>query len=72
MFVLPYLKSALKTKQNTQKQAKRKKECLIVDDDYLILILYNILYTNLSLVLSNLQKIQQDMNAMSSGLRPWP
>ena len=44
MFVLPYLKLALKTKQNTQKQAKRKKECLIVDDDCLIIILYNILY----------------------------
>jgi hypothetical protein len=51
MFVPPYFKLALKTKQNTQKQAKRKKECLIVDDDCLIIILYNILYTNLSLVL---------------------
>jgi len=37
---------------------------LIVDDECLIIILYNILYTNLSFVLNNLQKIKQDLNAM--------
>jgi uncharacterized membrane protein len=32
---------------------------LIVDDEYLIIVLYNISYTNLSLILNNLQKIKR-------------
>jgi hypothetical protein len=40
------------------------KRWLIVDDEYLIIVLYNISYTNLSLVLNNLQKIKEDLHAI--------
>ena len=56
-------KSKYKNKQ-TSKQRNKQRNKTIVDDDCLIMILDNILYTNLSLVLNNLQQIKQDMNAI--------
>ena len=56
-------KTKYKNKQtSTQRNKQRNKQ--IVDDDCLIIILDNILYTNLSLVLNNLQQIKQDLNAI--------
>ena len=56
-------KTKYKNKQtSTQRNKQRNKQ--IVDDDCLIIILDTILYTNLSLVLNNLQKIQQELNAI--------
>ena len=53
MFVLTHLENTKKNKKQAKrkKQFSQKKICLIVDDECLIIILYNILYTNLSLFL---------------------
>jgi hypothetical protein len=62
MFVLTYFELFKKTKyknKQTSKQRNKQRNKQIVDDDCLIMILDNILYTNLSLVLINLQKIKQ-------------
>ena len=58
MFVLTYFELRQKNKE-TSKQRNKQRNKTIVDDDCLIIILDNILYTNLSLVLNNLQKIKQ-------------
>ena len=56
-------KTKYKNKQ-TSKQTNKQRNKTIVDDDSLIIILDNILYTNLSLVLNNLQKIKQELKAI--------
>ena len=56
-------KTKYKNKQ-TSKQTNKQRNKQIVDDDCLIIILDNILYPNLSLVLINLQKIKQELNAI--------
>jgi hypothetical protein len=50
--------------KETNKQRNKQRNTNLFDDDCLMIVLDNILYTNLSLLLDNLQKIKQDLNAI--------
>jgi cation transport ATPase len=54
-------KNKKQKKTQTNKKTKKTQTNII---DCFILILYILFYTNLSLVLNNLQKIKQDLNAI--------